>query len=233
MDKTCCLIVDDEPIAREILSEYIARDERLVLKACCKNASDAFDVLGREKIDLMFLDISMPGISGINFLKALKNPPRVIFTTAHREFAIDGFELSAVDYLLKPITFDRFRIAVNKLKDLYQVPVQDNDENSIFIKSNGKLIRINFDTIQYIKAQKEYVMIYLQNERYLTYLRMDGILEKLPRSKFFRTHRSFIVSLRHVQAIEGNTALIGDKKIPISKALKADFLKAINAGKVK
>jgi len=238
-----CIIIDDEPIARNILLEYIQRDDRLAVLATYSNAVDALREFNLKKPRLMFLDIKMPNISGFEMLRSMPQHPYVIFTTAFREYAIEGFDLNAVDYLLKPFSFERFLQAVNKAYHLFSIesaassipiPVALHDEASkdIFVKSNGKLIRIHVNEIFYIEALKEYIRIYTPGGNWVVYQTMQHIEDKLPKELFFRIHRSFIVSLRHIKAIEGNCVLINDTQLPISRNSKDDFMNRITGNKL-
>lgn len=202
--KLNCLIVEDEPLAANVIEKYIGKIEGLILIEKCTNAISAFNILNKQKIDVLFLDIKMPQISGIEFLKTLKNPPKIILTTAYRDYALEGYELDVIDYLLKPISFERFLKAVNKLlfSSAYQLPViqslsknSDSGEN-IFVKSDKKMVKINLNDILYIEGLKDYIQIVTSKEKVITYLSLSAIEEKLPKELFIRIHRSFIVSFK-------------------------------------
>lgn len=232
------IIVDDEPLAQEVLETYVSKFPALNLIAKCSNAVEAFDVLNKNNIDLMFLDIQMPQISGIDFLKTLANPPQVIFTTAYSEYAMDGYELNVVDYLLKPISLDRFAKAVNKAvaKELQEnepsIPANTETADYIFVKADKKLIKIRFDQINYIEGLKDYVILHTPNGRVVTLQTMKSLEIKLPSDIFMRVHRSFIVNLANISIIEGNTVQIEKKIIPIGKNYKDVLLTIINKNRL-
>jgi DNA-binding LytR/AlgR family response regulator len=232
------IIVDDEPLAQEVLETYVSKFPALNLIAKCSNAVEAFEVLNKNNIDLMFLDIQMPQISGIDFLKTLPNPPQVIFTTAYSEYAMDGYELNVVDYLLKPISLDRFAKAVNKAvaKELQEnepnIPASTETADYIFVKADKKLIKIRFDQINYIEGLKDYVILHTPNGRVVTLQTMKSLEVKLPSDIFMRVHRSFIVNLANISIIEGNTVQIEKKIIPIGKNYKDVLLTIINKNRL-
>ena len=236
MSRVSCIIIDDEPIARNILRDYIGRDERLFLTGSYKSAGDALKEINAHPSPLIFLDVNMPKISGFEMLRSLPYHPCVIFTTAYREYALEGFDLNAVDYLLKPFSFERFLQAVNKAclllenKQEAKPPLQEHDY--IFIKCEGKLVRINLNEIYYIEALKEYVKICTVNGNFITYQSMHYLEEKLSPEKFFRVHRSYIVALEHVQMIEGNTVLINKTALPVSRNCKDEFIERIAKDKL-
>lgn len=234
------IIVDDEPLAQEVIETYISKFPALNLVAKCGNAVEAFEALNSKSVDLMFLDIQMPQISGIDFLKTLSNPPQVIFTTAYSEYAMDGYELNVVDYLLKPISLDRFAKAVNKAISKGQ-QVQENEASAvtptetadyIFVKADKKLIKIRFNEINYIEGLKDYVILHTPNGRIVTLQTMKSLEIKLPSDIFMRVHRSFIVNLGNISIIEGNTVQINKKIIPIGKNYKDVLLKIINKNRL-
>ena len=222
------LIVDDEPLAIEILEAYVSQIPQLHLVAKCSNALEANRVLQLEKIDLMFLDIEMPLLLGTDFLKSLQNPPKVIFTTAYPEFAVQGFELNALDYLLKPISMERFVKSINKL-------FEKNTEY-IFVKADKRLIKVNFSEILYIEGLKDYVIIRTDQNKIITLQTMKSLEEKLPSTKFIRVHRSFIVNLNRINAIVGNAIEIiekgQNKHIPIGNNYKEEIEKMIEKRKL-
>jgi DNA-binding LytR/AlgR family response regulator len=241
MQPLSCVIIDDEPIARNILKEYILRDDRLLLVQDYSNASDALRELGIKKPRLIFLDIKMPKINGFEMLRSMPQHPQVIFTTAFREYAVDGFDLNAVDYLLKPFSFERFLQAINKAYILLSPELSgeptlvipaDNPDNDLFVKSNGKLIRIRLQDIYYIEALKEYIRIFTPDGAQVVYQTMQNMQEKLPQDLFFRIHRSYIIGLRHIKAIEGNSVLVYKTQLPISRSIKDQFIKTIAGNKL-
>ena len=238
MQPLSCVIIDDEPIARNILKEYILRDDRLLLVQDYSNASDALKELAILKPKLIFLDIKMPKISGFEMLRSLPQHPPVIFTTAFREFAVEGFDLNAVDYLLKPFSFERFLQAVNKAyliwsAELAAEPMHaDNSNDDLFVKSNGKLVRIRISDIFYIEALKEYVRIFTKDGNQVVYQTMQNMEDRLPKETFFRIHRSYIAGLRHVQAIEGNTVIVNGIQLPVSRYCKDEFINRVAKNKL-
>ena len=238
MQPLSCIIIDDEPIARNILKEYIVRDDRLLLVQDYSNASDALRELSLIKPRLIFLDIKMPKISGFEMLRSLPQHPQVIFTTAFREYAVEGFDLNAVDYLLKPFSFERFLQAVNKAYLLLsteltgEVAHTDNSNDDLFVKSNGKLVRIRINDILYVEALKEYIRIFTNDGNQVVYQTMQSMEDRLPRDTFFRIHRSYIAGLRHVEAIEGNTVIINGVQLPVSRYCKDEFINRVAKNKL-
>lgn len=228
------VIVDDEPLARDVLETYVDRLPDLELVAKCSNAIEANQVLRDHAVDLMFLDIQMPELTGIDFLKSLSNPPQVIFTTAYPDYAIEGFELNAVDYLLKPIAFDRFMKAVNKAES--KSTIMDEEEDYFFVKADKKLIKVKYDSILYIEGLKDYVIIRHDEGRVITLQTMKSLETKLPKNKFKRIHRSFIANIDKIKAVEGNMIHLEekgkDKVIPIGKNYRDELLRMINDKKL-
>lgn len=238
--KLNCLIVEDEPLAANIIEKYIAKIEGLILVEKCTNAISAFNILNKQKIDVIFLDIKMPQISGIEFLKSLKNPPKIILTTAYRDYALDGFELDVVDYLLKPISFERFLKAVNKLltSSVSQLPVIESlHKNSdtaegIFVKSDKKMVKINFNDIIYIEGLKDYIQIVTSKEKIITYLSLSAIEEKLPRDLFLRVHRSFIVSFKKIKSYTAVSVEVPGKLLTIGRYYKKSVLAKLEKSEI-
>lgn len=228
------IIVDDEPLAIEVIETYLSQFPELKLKAKCSNAVEAFEALESAEIDLMFLDIQMPQISGIDFLKSLKNPPKVIFTTAFSNFAVEGFELNAVDYLLKPFSLERFSKAVQKFLEIYTKKenkttlLSEDEPDYIFVKADKKLIKVRFEDIFYVEGLKDYVMLHTPTGRIVTLQTMKSLEEKLPSDIFIRVHRSYIVNLKLIELLEANSVLVNKKKIPIGKNYKDELLNVIN-----
>ena len=216
-----CLIVDDEPLASKVIATYLQPIHNLELVKICHNSIEAFNVLNEEHIDLIFLDINMPEINGIEFLKSLNNPPLVIITTAYREYAVESFELDVVDYLVKPIPLQRFMKAVDKANKLVNVE-EDKDEGSgdeqfIFLKVDKKMLRINLNEIQYIESLKDYIRVNTSNGAHITHQTLTGIIEILPDADFIRIHRSYAVNLNCIQALQGNSLEINGKWLPIGR----------------
>ncbi len=236
-DKITCMIVDDEPMAREIISSFVGKIHNLELVATCKNVSEAFSVLQKESIQLIFLDINMPDISGLSLAKSIQHKSQVIFTTAYREYAIEGFDLQAVDYLLKPISFDRFLKAVQKYFDLHvskeiikQEIVSEAKETSIFVRSDRKMVKVRFKEINYIESLSDYVKIFTDKETIITRETISNIESKLPSNEFLRTHRSYIVSMPKIDSFTNEFLELDKKAIPISRSYKENVLQKL-AGK--
>ena len=208
-----CIIVDDEPLALEVLESYIKRSPELELVEQCSNALGAFQVLHREKIDLIFLDIKMPGINGLDFMRSLKNPPPVIFTTAYADHALTGFELEAVDYLLKPVTYERFQKSLNKLLKLYSPKTKLQNDYTYF-KVSGKLVKIRHNELLYAQSVKDYIHLRTANGNFLTHMTMKYLDELLPAETFIRVHRSFLVNKTHITVVDKNSLKIGTVSIP-------------------
>lgn len=241
------LIVDDEPLALDVLETYINQMPELRLVKRCSNAVEANEALKQHEIDLMFLDIQMPQLTGIDFVKTLTHPPMVVFTTAFPNYAIQGFDLNALDYLLKPISLDRFMKAVNKAidhADLNQkesaapAPTAPAGEalDFFFVKADKKLVKVNFDDIIYIEGLKDYVIIRLLNTRVITLQTMKSLEDRLPSNRFRRIHRSYIVALDKIMAIEGNMIEVQEKDkakmLPIGKNYRDELLELIEQNKL-
>jgi DNA-binding LytR/AlgR family response regulator len=234
--KTKCIIIDDEPLARDLMRNHISKLENFEIVAECSDAMKALQELRDKKIDLMFIDIEMPQISGIEFLKILKNPPKIIITSAYREYALDSFELDVVDYLLKPITFERFLKAVNKyyqetqekpeVKELVS-EINQKEEPFIYVKENKRLIKVNLDEILYIEGLSEYVQIYTDRKKFITKSSMTNLEEKLPSDGFMRIHKSFIVSLSRIEAFTASTIEVPGKELPIGRSYKNSVLNTL------
>ncbi|HEU5291097.1 MAG TPA: LytTR family DNA-binding domain-containing protein [Cyclobacteriaceae bacterium] len=220
--KLNCLIVDDEPLARKGMEEYVKEITFLQLAGSCENAVRASDYLNEGKIDLMLLDIQMPKLSGIEFLKTLKNPPLVIFTTAFSEYALESYSLDVIDYLVKPIPFDRFLKAVQKAFDFHTLKLKASNEaeDFFFIKCDHKFEKVNFSDVLYVESMQNYSIIHTPDRKMITYITLTGLEEQLPAARFLKVHKSFIVSLEKVSALDGNDILIGNARIPISRGIK-------------
>ncbi len=223
-----CIIIDDEPSSQTILKKFIADVDFLHLVGICNNAIEAVKLLNtKHDINLMFLDINMPKISGLTFLKSLQNPPDVIFTTAYPQYAVDGFEVNAIDYLLKPFSFERFFIATNKVFEKQGVKKINND-SFLLIKSNKTIHKINPKNIEYIEALGDYVKLHLQNSFILTNSTFSSILKKLKTHKFIQTHKSFAINLEKMNRINGNQVFLKTHSVPIGQKYKPAFLKILN-----
>ncbi len=229
--KIRCIIVDDEPLAREGMELLVKEAGFLELAGVCSNAMEANKIIGREKIDLIFLDIQMPKIKGIDFLKSLTVKPLVIITTAYPHFALEGFELNVLDYLVKPITPERFLKSVNRAKEVlqYKQPaIAQAQEGYFFIKCNNGYEKIFYAEILYIEAFQNYICIYTTQSKFMTLTSMKSVEEQLPAGKFLRTQKSFIVSIDKIQSLNGNEITIGKQKIPVSKNYKDELMKIID-----
>ena len=235
--KIKCLVIDDEPLARDLMRSHIEKLENFEIVAECGDAMKALQALRSQTVDLMFMDIQMPQITGIEFLKTLKHPPKVIITTAYREYALDGFELDVVDYLLKPITFNRFLKAINKYYQLSQEETLNilpsyagtqSDEAFIYVKENKKVIKVHLNAILYVEGLSEYVQIYTENKKIITKTSMTNMEEKLPQADFMRIHKSFIVSVSKIEAFTSNSIEVPGKELPIGRSYKNSVLEALH-----
>jgi|TARA_B110000967_G_scaffold68139_1_gene70400 DNA-binding LytR/AlgR family response regulator len=225
-----CIAVDDEPLALDIIEAYVARHPELTLVARCNNAAEASEVLKKHKVDLMFLDIEMPEITGLSFVKSLEHKPLFMFTTAYPDYALEGFELDAIDYLLKPIAYDRFEKGVEKALEYYKikqnldVAESDLENEHFFVKANQKLIKLSYSEIYYVEAFADYVKIFLADKKIVTLQTMKNMERKLPPEMFSRVHRSFIVNRNHVASFSTSACEVNEVKIPIGKNYKEAFV---------
>ncbi len=220
-----CIITDDEPFARKGLQGYVEKISFLDLKGVCEDALQLSNLLQQQPVDLLFLDIQMPHITGVEFLRALRNPPKVIFTTAFEHYAIQGFELDVMDYLLKPISYERFLKAAWKAKDYFAIKGQpENSVPYLFVKANGKLEKITFADILFIEGMENYVAVHLENKKIITHTTIKSLLEKLPAKQFVQTHKSYLVAVDKVDSIEGNTLHVQKHRVPVSKYLREEVL---------
>jgi len=232
MGKTVnCIVVDDEPVAREILENHLQKVAAVNVVATCKNAIEAFNEINSNKIDLIFLDINMPEISGLSFAKSINKNIKVIFTTAYREYAIDGFNLQAVDYLLKPISFERLLQAVNKYLGENPSEIIENSSeiipdksDFIFVRSDRKMIKINFSEINYIESFSDYIKFHLNDKIIVTRETISSIEAKLPKNEFLRIHRSYIVSISKIESFTNEFIEIHKKALPLSRSYKKEVL---------
>jgi DNA-binding LytR/AlgR family response regulator len=222
-----CVITDDEPIARKGLQGYIDKIDFLQLVGVCEDAIQLNSLLKQQPVDLLFLDIEMPYITGIDFLKNTPQPPKVIFTTAYEQYAIKGYELDVLDYLLKPISFERFLKAANKVYD-YFAAQQNNQDNYLFIKTDNKLEKINFAELLFAEAMENYVALYLPDKKLITHSTLKALQEKLPAAHFIQPHKSYLVNINYIRSIEGNILhLEGKFQVPISKYQKEEIMEKI------
>ena len=232
--KIKCIAIDDEPLALEQIGSYVQKTPFLELIATCKNAYEALDILKEKEVDLMFIDIDMPDISGLDLVKSLVKKPQIIFTTAYSEYAFEGFQVDAIDYLLKPINYAAFLKAANKSKIWFEAnfpekaePQTKTDRKEIFVKSNYKVVRILLADISYIESANEYIKIFLDNQEVITtFMRLKNIEELLPAGDFMRVHKSFIINLNKILAVDRNRIFIDKKKhIPVGEQYKEIFNK--------
>ena len=230
--KIKCLIIDDEPPAQIVLKKYITQVATLELTGTCHNAVEAISFLQNHPVDLLFLDIQMPGLLGTNFIRTLSNPPKVIFTTAYRKFAVEGFELNAVDYLLKPISFDRFIKGVNKVLQLNLQSTNGSQQGTesipehnhpfLYVRSDRKMVKVLFDEILFIESLKDYLKIVTNNRTIVTRQSISGLEEMLPKDTFLRIHRSFIIAINKIDSYNGETIDIAKNELPIGRFFKHD-----------
>jgi len=220
-----CAIIEDEPLAQNILKKYIEDHPALELKAVCNNAEEAQKVLLRQDIELLFLDINLPKLSGISFLKTLPHQPLVIFTTAYPEYAVEGFELDAIDYLLKPFSFERFLKAANKaVQQLNKREITEQATPSfIFLKADKKVHKVNLDDILYIEAAGDYIKINTESEQYIVNDTLKSLQDELPPVQFIRVHKSYIISRNKIKFFEGNYVKVGNANIPIGNSYKEEI----------
>lgn len=237
------LVVDDETLARKLLIDHIQKLPQLEIAGQCKTAIEAQTILREDTIDILLLDIQMPDLTGLEFLKMLDKKPATIFTTAYAEYAVEGYELDVVDYLLKPIVFERFFKAINRamekigLSQLEQVPTQvapplpvqeTTTRDSLFVKTDQRLVQVAYEDIRYIEGLREYIRIHTTTDKLIVLQSLSRLLEALPNQHFARIHRSYIVNITHIDSIVGNMAYLGNDALPISKGQKENFLSMIN-----
>ncbi len=227
-----CLAIDDEPLALDVIEDFSGRIPFLKLAGRCTSAMEAIEIINKERIDLIFLDINMPHITGTEFIKSLESPPLIIFTTAYSEFAVEGFELNAIDYLVKPIAFNRFLKAVNKAYELFslkqvktvsQKATTGPEEEYLLVKADYSTVKIMLNDILYIEGLKDYVKIYRGGKPVLTKSTMKNIEDKLSGKKFVRVHKSYIVALTKIESIENQRIIIGEKRIPVGDQYRENF----------
>jgi two-component system, LytTR family, response regulator len=223
------IAVDDEPLALEVIRRFADKVPSLELLATFQNSIDAADFLQKESVDLMFLDIQMPDLNGMQMLQTMAERPMVIFTTAYSEYAVDSYEHHAIDYLLKPIVFDRFFMAVNKALNQRKAQAaldaqEEASKDFLFIKSDTRFFKVNLADIRYIEGMRDYIALHTPKQRILTLMSMTNMLKKLPEDRFMRVHKSYIIGLDHITLIQHNHVFIDDKEIPISSSYKEAFL---------
>ena len=226
-----CIIVEDETLAQDVIRNHLARIDQLELIGVYRNAREAMEALDKQEVDVMFLDIRLPGMSGLHFLRSLSDPPLVVLTTAYAEYALESYEFNVIDYLLKPISFERFSKAVNKLLDgrLYSLAGKETPPpgDHIFIKSNSKFFRVNFSEILYVQGMKDYLKVHTPDYTLITHQTMNDLEKTLPARQFIRVHRSYLVSVRHIKTIYGNSIELGKETIPIGLNYKDTVMNLI------
>lgn len=234
--KARCIIVDDEPIARDILEAYVGKIEGLELVKTCQNAFEALTLLQQQDIDLLFLDIQMPGLNGMELMKSLKHPPKVIFTTAFREYAVESYELDVLDYLLKPIPFERFLTAVNKFfqevssnasKPITSVAQKSGDY--FYLSVDKRMVKVMVDEILFIESQRDSIRIKTANDELLVHRNISFAEQKLPPDQFIRIHRSFIVAIDKIEAYNTTVVVVGGKELPIGRNYKNEVAKVLKS----
>ena len=236
MKKLLCLVIEDEPLSQDVLSKYIASTPELELAGICGEALTASSLLRTSTIDLIFLDINLPVISGLSFLKSLSHPPMVIFTTAYPEYAVEGFEADAVDYLVKPFSFERFLKAVNKAFDRMNVilsktspqpAINQESPGFIILRADKKVYKVNFPDIQYFEATGDYIKVFTTDKCLVVHETVKNIIEQLPSELFIRVHKSFIVPVRKIRFIEGNRVSIEGKMIPVGLVFRDGLMNTL------
>lgn len=248
--KIKCLLIDDEPLALDILESFVQRVDDLEMVGRCENVMQAFALLQNQPVDLLFLDIQMPRLNGIEFLKSLQQPPKVIFTTAYRDYAVEAFELDVVDYLMKPIAFARFLKAVSKAYVVLQrqtptaglgsdnldasnslKPVEEGfglqSADNLLVRADKKMIKVPLDDILYIESLKDYVIIHVSGRRIVTKQKISYLEQKLPEGRFLRIHRSFLVALPKIQAFSPSHVEIGGHELPVGRSYKSEVAKVL------
>ena len=241
--KINCLVIDDEPPARDIIKKYIADVDLLQLTGECANAVETLSFLQNNSVDLLFLDIKMPHILGTSFLRTLKNPPKVIFTTAFRKYAVEGFDLNAVDFLLKPISFERFLQAVNKVMQMnIHVPVNTNSLNDsltdqshpfLYFRADRKMVKVFLEDILFIESLKDYIRVVTTSKAIVSKQAISSLEEMLPKDSFVRVHRSYIIALNKIETYNSDIIEIGKKEIPIGRLFRHDVSRIINISPLK
>jgi DNA-binding LytR/AlgR family response regulator len=227
-----CIIVEDETLAQDVIKCHLQQIDRLELVAVCRNAPEALEAIRTKEVDVMFLDIHLPGMTGLHFLRTLTDPPLAVLTTAYAEYALESYEFSVIDYLVKPISFERFSRAVNKIIDgrLFPAPERERDRASgdhTFVRSNGKFFKVNFPEIIYVQGMKDYLKIHTPDYMLITHQTMNELEKTLPASQFLRVHKSYIVALSHIRSIYGNSVELDKATIPIGANYKEKVMDLI------
>lgn len=229
-----CLIVDDEPIGREALARYVEQIDFLSLVDSCKNALEANNRLKDQEIDLIFLDIQMPMMSGLDWLSTLSNSPLIIFTTAHPQYAVESYQFDAIDYLLKPISFQRFLQAANKAQRFFSSldRTPSEEEDYIFVKTDQQLVKVQVADIVFIESMQNYILFHTATEKIMTLVPLKQALEMLPADQFLQVHKSYVVAKDKVEAVEGNQLILGGHKVPVSVRLRKGVIDELMRGKL-
>lgn len=223
-----CLVVDDEPLSQDVIVDYVSACPELICKGTCNDAIEAGEVLRKEKIDLLFLDINMPRLSGISFVKTLKEAPLFVFVSAYSEYALEGFDVEAVDYLLKPVSFERFRIAVNRALERFSSrQTTQTTVQHMMVRANKKSYKIDYSNLLYLEAQGDYVKFVTEERSLMVHGTLKEILEQLPDNQFERIHKSYVISIGKVDYLEGNLVKVGGHKIPVSLSYREQLLKKL------
>ena len=226
MNPLRCLIVDDEPLARQGLEKYARQIDLLDVVGMAKSATQANTLLQRNPVDLLFLDIEMPGLSGLDFLRTLPHSPLVVFTTAYARYALEGYAFNVVDYLLKPVSFERFLQAVNKAWQRHSSD-SPTEPDFIFVKTDKRLVKLRVDDILWVEGQQNYVLVHTEREKLMILSTMKSWLETLPEARMLRVHKSYAVAVAHVEAIEGNEIVIRSHRVPISVRMRTAVVEAL------
>ncbi|HPG06122.1 MAG: response regulator transcription factor [Saprospiraceae bacterium] len=230
------LIVDDEELARQLIASYLKRIQTIEVVGSCKNAVEALTILNRQPVDLLFLDIQMPGITGVEMIRTLVDPPAIILTTAYSEYALEGFELDVTDYLLKPFSFERFSRAINKAmvrlnnRNQPSPTIQAESSNHLMVRADHKIHRIPYESILYIKSMQEYVAYYLTSGRIVALGSLKQLEGLLPPHQFLRVHKSYIIAINKVKSLEGNLLHLEDQKIPVGASYRENVLAILFPG---
>ena len=227
MNKINCVLVDDEPLAREGIVKYAQQIDFLDVKGVCKSAVQANTVLQQQKIDLLFLDIEMPGLSGLNFLKTLAQPPFVVFTTAYAQYALEGYQFDVIDYLVKPISFERFLQAANKAWRILRAASTTPAEEFVFVKTDKKLVKVCFRDVLFLEGMQNYVVIHTVHEKLTVLSTLKNLLILFPDDLLLPVHKSYVVAIGRIAAVEGNELLVGPHRVPISVRQRAAVIEKL------
>jgi len=228
-----CIIVDDNKMSRTMVKQLVEQVEFLELRAECENPVEAFNYLKKEEVDLVFLDVEMPTMTGLELIRNLEKRPIIILITAKQDYAVEAFELNVADYVIKPVTLSRFMIAVDRAKELFEsrdqkLVVNEKEKDYIFVRSNSLLTKVRIQDIIYVQALGDYVNIFTREKRLTVHITLKGMEEKLPRDKFYRLHRSYLTALNHIDNIEEGTVYVGKHPLPIGEQFKKELLRRIN-----